>query len=175
MSISSSDIVRIADIYECIPGAEVSEHTSDNNRLITLVTRNTQAPRILAIQLISKEDRNFILTGLRTLVAEFMNSVGSNAAPESSNTTIPPSPSLVSGQNPALVGAKADSSTRTRLSNAATPSSLSQDVDDNARDNSASAAAFNEMKRQLAAERANHERMMMQVHMQLTDTFDIFC
>jgi hypothetical protein len=64
--------LRISDIYECIPGAEVSHDVSDSSRLLTIVTKSeSAAARILAVQLGSREERNSFLTGLRTLVSDF--------------------------------------------------------------------------------------------------------
>lgn len=65
----------LREISECIPGAEVGSHVSDQNVLMTMVTKAShESPdggaRILAMQLSDRDARNATLTGFRTLMAD---------------------------------------------------------------------------------------------------------
>jgi hypothetical protein len=61
----------IVDIYECIQAAEVTEAV-DPNCLMTMVIKptNSNDSRIMAMELPNKEDRNVMLTGIRSLVSQ---------------------------------------------------------------------------------------------------------
>lgn len=71
---SKTDIhpVRISEVYECIPSAEVTESGVDVNCLMTMVVKpsGSSDSRILALELTSKEERNVLLTGVRSMVSQ---------------------------------------------------------------------------------------------------------
>eukprot|EP01034_Spumella_vulgaris_P021600 gene21600-27638_t len=76
---------NLSDIIECLPGAEVKSDTStaDQSLLLTVVTKMDQrgASRILALRFASRDQRNSILSGLRTLIADLhVNSSSSSAS-----------------------------------------------------------------------------------------------
>eukprot|EP01038_Epipyxis_sp_PR26KG_P004894 gene4894-6853_t len=63
--------VPIADVIECIQGAEIKSDNSDQSLFLTIVTKDDgRGSRIIALKLENKDIRNSMLTGLRTLIAE---------------------------------------------------------------------------------------------------------
>lgn len=63
--------VRLSDITECLPGAEIKTEASEQSLLLTVVTKDeNQDSRILALKFMSRDQRNNVLTGLRTLIAD---------------------------------------------------------------------------------------------------------
>lgn len=64
---------------ECLPGAEIKSEASEQSLLLTVVAKgggdgntssNTSSSRLVAMKLSSRDQRNSIVTGLRTLVAD---------------------------------------------------------------------------------------------------------
>jgi myosin heavy subunit len=75
--------VTLSDIMECISGGEISDiNRSDVDSCLTIITKApadlTTPSRILALKFMSKDEKNSIQTGLRTLMSDVY--VSSNAS-----------------------------------------------------------------------------------------------
>jgi hypothetical protein len=58
--------LRLADVVECIPGAEIRTEAFDQNLLLTIVARGEESSsRIIAIKLSSRDERNEYLGKFR--------------------------------------------------------------------------------------------------------------
>lgn len=67
-------LCSLLEIAECLTGAELaSAETSDQSLLLTLVAKaSSHGSRILAVRFGSRDIRNAMLSGLRTLTADAM-------------------------------------------------------------------------------------------------------
>ena len=58
----------LAEITECLPGAEVDASAADQSLLLSIVGKMdgaTATSRILALKFVTKDQRNMVLSGLR--------------------------------------------------------------------------------------------------------------
>eukprot|EP01036_Dinobryon_divergens_P031607 gene31607-41039_t len=83
--------VSVSDIVECLPGAEIKSEASEQSLLLTVVAKTTDGKesRLLALKLNSRDQRNSVLTGMRTLVADLH--INSPTAKALKNITAVPS------------------------------------------------------------------------------------
>eukprot|EP00597_Dinobryon_sp_UTEXLB2267_P010903 CAMPEP_0170102666 /NCGR_PEP_ID=MMETSP0020_2-20130122/3019_1 /TAXON_ID=98059 /ORGANISM="Dinobryon sp., Strain UTEXLB2267" /LENGTH=966 /DNA_ID=CAMNT_0010326055 /DNA_START=241 /DNA_END=3141 /DNA_ORIENTATION=- len=63
--------VSVSDIVECLPGADIKSESSEQSLLLTVVAKTDgKESRLLALKFTSRDQRNTVLTGMRTLVAD---------------------------------------------------------------------------------------------------------
>lgn len=65
--------IGLSEISECLPGAEIELSSSDQSLLLSIVAKMddlTASARLIAVKFVSRDQRNTVLAGLRSLMAE---------------------------------------------------------------------------------------------------------
>jgi hypothetical protein len=58
--------VNLNEVTECLPGAEIKSDVSDQNQLLTIVTKvDPEGSRIIALKFYARDERNTFLNKLR--------------------------------------------------------------------------------------------------------------
>jgi len=174
--------IKVSEIIECFPGAQSDalRPNTDDSCYLTVVVSSDKTPRTLSLILENRNDRNTLMTGLRTLISDihisastiqvsneeekgntpakvsrrgsFKSQVIQQSATVDASLNTPIKPRLKAGQKP-----------HRRASSGSMPSTPTGDssiVDfvEQQKDPTAS-----EVKRQLLVERSNYERLMVQM------------
>lgn len=157
--------IKISEILECIPGAyhkiSSTSQSKDDSQYLTIVSHSPgSAPRNVSILLESRDERNTILTGLRTLVSDVHMST--------SNETVETSTEAASSSQPAQKQAvrrrssfKESILAEAKIEDKANQSKSSQGKP--SRRGSLGSESASEVKRQLLVERSNYEKLMVQM------------
>lgn len=193
--------IRITDIFECLPGAELpNTKIVDAACLLTLVAKSsTSGNRILAVVMPSRDERNALLTGIRSMVSDLHINTPTMKLMQSIVVqplviAVPEPPARSSGKGggglPNRLGARrltlrdsvleeaAANMDESSSESAGRRRSLSQSQHEDGPASGAPPDDINnlgsiaEVKRQLLLERSNHERMMVQMLMLTNDLND---
>jgi len=155
--------ILVSQILECIPGAyhkiSSTATTKDDSRYLTIVSHAPgHAPRNLSILVESREERNAILTGLRTLVSDMHMSASND------DVDLTTSDSTTGGtQTTKAVRRASFRDTILAEANKEELGGAGGGTDKAARRGSLTGESTSEVKRQLLVERSNYEKLMVQM------------
>ncbi len=171
--------VNLGDIMECISGGEISDISrNDVDSCLTIITKapaDLSAPsRILAIKFMSKEEKNSIQTGLRTLMSDvYVNNGASTTVSrdmrDEMKEEVDPmtTPDVAANKPVKRVPTRRASVRDTVLDEMRSPPTIPvATIPD------AVGAPAADVTKQLLVERANYEKLMMQMLMLTNDLND---
>jgi hypothetical protein len=159
---SKSDVlpIKISEILECIPGAyhkiSSTSNAKDDTQYLTIVSHSAGSPpRNLSIKVESREERNSILTGLRSLVSD-MHISATNENVESSSPSGKQKPTRRrSSFRDSIIAQATLEEAKGSTGGAVRRGSLTG--------GNLTGESDSDMKRQLLVERTNYEKLMVQM------------
>jgi hypothetical protein len=57
--------IRMSDVIECMPGAEIKVDPSEQHLLLTIIAKEILGSRVLVLKFAGREERNSMLSRLR--------------------------------------------------------------------------------------------------------------
>lgn len=95
--------LKVSDIVECLPAAEIKLDPSEKNLLLTLIAKEITGNRVLVLKFSTQEEKNLMLSKIRAVVAAATVNIGNaRLAPKTESRR----PSLIAA-NSSPLGASA--------------------------------------------------------------------
>ena len=171
--------VKLSDIMECISGGEISDISrNDMESCLTIITKapaDLSAPsRILAVKFMSKDEKNSIQTGLRTLMSDVYvsNSASTDASRDMRDEMKEEADPMTTHDGAASKPVKRVPTRRASVRDTVLDGMRSPPTIPAATIPDAVGALASDVTKQLLVERANYEKLMMQMLMLTNDLND---